>query len=391
MKVLYVITSMDPAKGGVCEAIRNTIPEMAKIGAHNEVVCLDDPGASFIGKDSFTIHTLGEARGPWSYHEALVPWLTKHLNNYDVIFVHGLWQFHSYAAYKVVKQFKAADGSKAPKMYVMPHGMLDPYFQRAAGRKLKAIRNWFYWKLIERKVINSADGVLFTCQQELLLARTTFSPYHPAREFNVSFGIQAPPPFKDEMKFAFAGACPQVNGKNYLLFLSRIHEKKGVDLLIRAYLRLQKEFDSIPALVIAGPGLDTEYGKMIFELAKGSDTIYFPGMITGNAKWGAFYGSDAFVLSSHQENFGIAVVEALACLKPVLISNQINIWNEIAEERAGLVEDDTDEGTYRLIKNWITMPLNNKRELEFNSGTAYLNRFKSDRAAMLMFNALNTK
>jgi glycosyltransferase involved in cell wall biosynthesis len=76
-------------------------------------------------------------------------------------------------------------------------------------------------------------------------------------------------------------------------------------------------------------------------------------MLEGEAKWGALYGCDAFVLPSHQENFGIAVVEALACNKPVLISNKVNIWREIAEDGAGVVEEDSVEGTARMLQRFV--------------------------------------
>ena len=81
-------------------------------------------------------------------------------------------------------------------------------------------------------------------------------------------------------------------------------------------------------------------------------------MLTGHAKWGAFYGAEAFILPSHQENFGIAVVEALACGKPVLISKQVNIWHEIIEGGGGLVEEDTTAGTLRLLESWQRLSKN---------------------------------
>jgi glycosyltransferase involved in cell wall biosynthesis len=84
-----------------------------------------------------------------------------------------------------------------------------------------------------------------------------------------------------------------------------------------------------------------------------SPRIHAIGMLEGDAKWGAFYGCEAFVLPSHQENFGISVVEALACEKPVLISNKVNIWREIAEDGAGLVEADSVDGTARLLHRFL--------------------------------------
>jgi glycosyltransferase involved in cell wall biosynthesis len=76
-------------------------------------------------------------------------------------------------------------------------------------------------------------------------------------------------------------------------------------------------------------------------------------MLDGDSKWGAFYGCEAFVLPSHQENFGISAVEALACDKPVLISNKVNIWREIANDEAGFVEEDTVDGTARLLNRFL--------------------------------------
>ena len=299
--------------------------------------------------------------------------------------------------------------SKQLRCFVMPHGMLDPWFQRDRSRRVKAVRNWFYWWLVERGVVNSADALLFTCQQELELARTTFGGYRPKRETNVGYGIAEPPAFEPKMQEAFAARCPDLKGRPYLLFLSRVHPKKGVAALVRAYARVRREYEersfshgltridedkserlaadrtegnadcrmtstaggssrvtpaeyvSLPDLVIAGPGWDSDYGKRIKELIREQgegrrergDPIHAVDMLEGDAKWGALYGCEAFVLPSHQENFGIAVVEALACGKPVLISDQVNIWREIVGDDAGLVGEDTEEGVEKLLRQFL--------------------------------------
>ncbi|MDF7820406.1 glycosyltransferase [Runella sp. MFBS21] len=377
MKVLRVISSINPTSGGPGQGIRNMIPALEQLGIANEVVCLDDTKANFITKSPFTIHALGEANNPWSYHPQLLPWLREHLLRFDAVIVHGLWLYHGFAVYKALKVLQK-EGKQIPKMYVMPHGMLDPWFQRAEGRKLKAIRNWVYWKLVEQKVIHAADGILFTCEEELRLAKETFRPYAPRRELNVGYGIQPPPPRSKEMETAFYQQCPQIQYSPYLLFLSRIHVKKGVDLLIKAYLQLKKEGLALPKLVVAGPGLETTYGKEMVQLASVDKDIVFPGMLSGDAKWGAFYGCEAFVLPSHQENFGIAVVEALACGKIVLISNQVNIWREIDAGKAGIVEPDTQEGVVNLLKKWYKAE---KVGLDEKAETAFKQYFSVSEAA----------
>jgi len=427
---------------------------------------------------AFTIHALGKGRGAWCYHPALRPWLEQNLSRFDAVILNGLWQYPGF----VLSQLANRPGT--PPYFVYPHGMLDPWFQRAPERRLKAIRNWFYWKLIERHVIHRATAVLFTCAEELRLARDTFRPYQPQREINVGYGISDPPEFNERMVTAFAEKCPGLNGRPYFLYLSRIHPKKGVDLLIRAYAQIYRpqvnettdnetkvsgQWSVVsgppapPALVIAGPGLDTAYGRQMQRLAsdlcpptsglrsptsglrsqasglrsptsglrppvsgfsdrpqssetpkhrntetpapapaapsaqssirhppssapvidgqKMAPAIFFPGMLTGDAKWGALYGCDAFVLTSHQENFGIAVAEALACGKPVLISNQINIWREIEEEKAGVVAPDTQAGANQLFSVWTHLSAEEKAVMTRAAKASYLNRFGVGTAA----------
>jgi glycosyltransferase involved in cell wall biosynthesis len=103
-------------------------------------------------------------------------------------------------------------------------------------------------------------------------------------------------------------------------------------------------------------------------------------MLSGDAKWGALSAAEAFVLPSHQENFGIAVVEALACGTPVLISNKINIWREIEKDGAGLVENDDLPGTMRLLKRWLDTPSEMRRIMQQNARQCFASRFEIERA-----------
>ncbi len=385
---------MDPASGGPCQGIRNSCNELQKMGVHNEVVCLNRPDADFLGKDSFPIHALGPNKGPWNYAPKLIPWLIENLGRFDAVIVHGLWLYPSYAATKALKAFRAKQSGqkgtgKTPRLFVMPHGMLDPYFQKAEGRKLKALRNWLYWKAIEGSVVKQADGVLFTCQAELELARTSFSPYQPSQEINVGYGIVTPPAFQPEMQKAFLDKCPGLGQQPYWLFLSRIHQKKGVDLLIEAYkntvLKQQELGTEVPKLVIAGPKLDTAYGQKIQQMVASDpllkSNVFLPGMLTGDAKWGAFYGCETFALPSHQENFGIAVVEALACGKPVLISDQVNIWREIEAAKCGIVTPDTLQGTEQALSAWLRLSTAEREKMNQRARATFEREFAIPAAA----------
>ena len=103
--------------------------------------------------------------------------------------------------------------------------------------------------------------------------------------------------------------------------------------------------------------------KRTAERAGIGQRVHWPGMVTGDAKWGAFFGAEAFILPSHQENFGIAVAEALACGKPVLLADKVNIAEDIAQDGAGLMELDTAAGTLRLLQGWISMSAQERREM----------------------------
>lgn len=359
---------MDPVHGGPCQGIRNSVPGLQELGVSNEVVALDAPGTAFLGKDPFPIHAVGPSKGPWAYGAMLLPWLLENLPRFDAVIIHGLWLYHGYAVRKAVADLRKKNPSlKLPRVFVMPHGMLDPYFQRDSSRRLKALRNEIYWKFVESKVVRDAHGVLFTCEEELRLARETFRVYAPKRELNVGYGVAEPPPFSPVQKEKFLASCPDLAGRPYLLFLSRIHQKKGVDLLIKTYAGLLESHTAhgvgtFPSLVIAGP-LDSAYASQMQVLAAellgpskqgGSGPgIHFTGMLQAETKWGAFYCCDAFILPSHQENFGIAVAEALACGKPVIISNKVNIWREIEDAGAGFIAEDSLGGTKDSLSRWI--------------------------------------
>ncbi|RZL65657.1 MAG: glycosyltransferase [Variovorax sp.] len=387
MKILHVICTMDPAAGGLAQALRNMVPALTAKGVHNEVLSFDPPGADFLGQDAFVVHAIGPAKGPYRYCAGLQPWLLQQAHRFDVVIAHGLWQHNNAGTASALSHHRRRHvAATTPAFYVMPHGMLDPYFQRAPDRRWKAVRNQIVWKLLEGRAVNGAQGVLFTCAQELLLARIPFKPYRPQRELDVGLGIQAPPPRRDELLTAFHAHCPALAGRPYLLFLSRVHEKKGVDLLLGAYLQLQRERADLPALVVAGPGMDTVYGRSLRDMAGQAPDIHFTGMLSGDVKWGAIHGCEAFVLPSHQENFGIAVVEAMACERPVLISNQVNIWKEC--EPGGLVDDDTAEGTLRLLSRWLALAPAQRAALGVEARKAYLQNFSVEGAAQRLRAAL---
>lgn len=388
MKLLHVIDSMDPTVGGPCQGIRNMTRNLERLGIHSEVASVDKPDSAFLSNETLLIHALGPGKSAWGYSVLLQPWLIANLERFDIVILHGLWLYTNFATFKVVRQFKLkAIRSKkysSPSLFIMPHGMMDPYFQRDKDRRFKAIRNYLYWHLVESKIVNGADGLFFTCVTELMVARETFTYYNPKLELNIGYGIEDPPVRSDKMMLDFHTAFPELADTSYILFFSRIHEKKALDLVVEAYLLMitnpSFKMMKIPKLVIAGPGIESEYGQKILKRVNSSiklkKNVFFTGMMLGNMKWAVIYGCEAFILPSHQENFGIAVAEALACGKPVLISDQVNIWREIESEGGGIIQKDTLMGAETLLYEWMHMSKAEKITMTMAAYKAYENNFR---------------
>jgi glycosyltransferase involved in cell wall biosynthesis len=260
--------------------------------------------------------------------------------------------------------------------------MLDPWFRRAYP--MKHLKKWAYWQLCERHVLRDAAAVLFTCEQERRLARDSFRPY-ACRERVVAYGTAAPEAAEERQLHAWREAQPELAGRAFWLFLGRVHPKKGVDLLLQAYAQLaHRSAVPLPALVIAGPSADARYRAQLAALERtlpSNARVVWPGMLEGDLKWGALRAAEAFVLPSHQENFGLAVAEALAVGTPVLISRPVNIADEIAAAGAGLVERDDLAGTARLLNAWRSLTAGERRRMRDAASALFLQRYEIRRVA----------
>jgi glycosyltransferase involved in cell wall biosynthesis len=182
-----------------------------------------------------------------------------------------------------------------------------------------------------------------------------------------------------------------VRGKRHLLFLGRIHRKKGCDMLIDSFAQVAAS-DPDLHLVMVGPDQQQWSVELQQTAAKAgiADRIHWPGMVTGDAKWGAFYAAEAFILPSHQENFGIAVAEAMACGTPVLLSDKVNIAEEIAGDGAGLMELDTPEGTLNLLRRWIAMSPGERGQMAEKALRSFHLRYDSQQTAKTIIHIFET-
>ena len=383
-RILHCISSVNPATGGPIEGLKQLAAVNTRHGHTVEVVSLDSPDDPWVQNCPVKCHAMGPGYiGNYKYSPRLVPWLKAHAHQYDAVIVNGIWQYHAFGAWQ------ALHDSPTP-YFVFTHGMMDPWFKRKYP--FKHLKKWLFWPWSEYRLLRDAAAVLFTCEDERRLARQSFWLYH-CDEFVVSYGTSAPPNNIEQQKAAFIDKFPHLKDTRNLLFLGRVHEKKGADLLFKALANVRKRRSTQMAdvrLVMAGPA-DHAYGQEMQRLSARlglQDLVTWTGMVQGDLKWGAFRTADAFILPSHQENFGIAVAEALACEVPVLISNQVNIWREIQQANACHVDTDTVEGTERLLEKWLDTPASEWAHMRRNAGQCFQQRFLIDRTAESFIEAM---
>jgi glycosyltransferase involved in cell wall biosynthesis len=376
MKILHVIPTLDPKMGGPVEGSRQLATANRSDNVETEFACCDDPESPWLRDFGFKNYALGPSYLKYKYNSRLVSWIKANAARYDGIVVNGLWQFHSYAVYL---------GTRANQVpyVVFPHGMLDPWFNQAYP--LKAIKKLVYWKLSEHAVLSNARCVVFTCEEERKLARLSFTPYN-AKEEVIGYGISDPQIDREACRKAFWEKFPALKGKKIILFVGRINPKKGCDLLLGGFKKFRDSFQNQHCnyhLVFAGPP-ESSYMKSLKVMESEyllQDHVTWAGMLTGNLKWGAFLCADVFCLPSHQENFGIVVAESLSIGCPVLISDKVNIHQEVSRDHGGFVETNTVEGTYNLLKKWNKLSFETKEGFRISARACFIKNFLVTEAA----------
>jgi glycosyltransferase involved in cell wall biosynthesis len=381
MRLLHVVHTLNPDRGGPSESVRMFARAHQRAGNEVEVATLDGAsdgpeGDGFRSLLDCEVHPCGPGKTNYGYSPRLDEWLKVNYHRFDGVIVNGVWQYHGVAARKAV-------AGRKPYV-VFAHGMLDPYFK--SRFPLKHLKKLVYWTFQEHRNLNAAKAVCFTSEEERRVAAEGF-PFCRFRRVVVPYGTMGPSGDPETLKRAFLESWPQLREKDYLLFLGRIHPKKGCDLLLEAFAEAAS-----PGLqlVMAGPdetGWSAELKARATQLGIG-ERITWTGMLRGDAKWGAFYGAEAFVLPSHQENFGIAVADALACGVVPLISDKVNIAPDVAADGAGLMEADSVEGTVRLLTRFLELNPEELRTMRARALDCYQRRYALNNAAQEVYKAL---
>lgn len=332
MKILHVIANLAPRYGGPAKACVAMAQAVARLGHQVSIYTTnqDGPGELAAPLDRPVRQEGVEIRyfpiqPPrfWGTSWPLARALAQTMRDYDLCHIHSLYLFHDLVAGHYCRKYEIP--------YLMrPHGTLDPYIYRRHRLRKAIMEAWF-----ENRNIRQAAAIHFTSEEEMRLAR----PYiGEAPGAVVPLGVDLgefqdlPEPGRFRERF------PEIGPKQIILFLGRINFKKGLDLVVQALARVVRHRQDVH-LVVAGPD-DDGWGARVkgwLKEAEISDYATFTGMLLGEEKLAVLRDARMFVLPSYSENFGLAVVEAMACGLPVVISDQVNIWREVEAAGAGLV------------------------------------------------------
>ncbi len=323
MRILHVIGDLAPASGGPAKAGFEMARALVRRGHEVAIYTTDFGQPAGTPRDQlrdgvrlrfFPLQAPRIWLASWPMRRALA----RDLPKFDLLHLHSLYLFHDWAAGNLAMRI-------AKPYLVRPHGSLDPYIFRRHRLKKAIFDLWF-----QNRVLAGASAIHYTAQEEMHLAE----PYvHGAPGVVIPNGIDPADYTQLPPQGTFRARHPEIGDRRILLFLSRINFKKGLDILAGAVGQLKR--DDVH-LVIAGPdgGYLAETQRFVAEAGIAARTT-FTGMLTGQDKLAAFADATLFVLPSYSENFGIAVVEAMACGVPVLISDKVNIWREVVADGAG--------------------------------------------------------
>jgi len=332
VKVLHVVPAIAERYGGPSRAVVEMGRALIGRGVDTLIATTDADGE---GRLPLATGRVIEHQGvptivfprQWSealkYSGPLARWLEAHVAAFDVVEIHAVFSHACLAAARACRR-------QAVPYVVRPLGTLDPWSLRQ-----KPLRKRLLWQAGARRMLRGAAAVHYTTAAERRLAESGLSL---ARGVVIPLGVDEAFAAAAPAGAAFRARHPVLGDDPYVLALSRLDPKKGIELLIDAFQALvaRPEFRRW-RLVVAGDGEPRYTADLKARAARGGDRVYFPGWLRGPERVVALREAALFALVSRQENFGLAVAEAMASGVAVLVSDQVNLADEIREARAGWV------------------------------------------------------
>lgn len=340
MRVLHVISTLDPRSGGPAAAVNGLVKAQAAAGLNVSLVSTYRadamPDVQHLNDAGVRIELIGPAAGPLMRHPDLSAALRRRVADCDEVHIHAVWEEIQFQATRLARM-------RNVPYVITPHGMLTPW-----SLAQKRWKKRLYLALRLRRMLQGAAALHYTTAMEQeacgglnLAAKAIVEPIGIALE-----EFENLPP-RDALRRRF----PQIAGRPIVLFLGRIHPGKGLEYLLPAMARIGMNV----VLVIAGPdskGFRATIEQMVAQHGL-QDRVIFTGMLSGIDRVEALAGADLFALPSDHENFGLSVVESLAAGVPVIVSHEVGVGREIVAAGVGSEVAREPEAVAAEIRRWL--------------------------------------
>lgn len=327
--------------GGTVSALMNILRVENNIGMDSTVLTLKTDELDSSLKDLANVIIISPSFPKrFSRSKYASFWLNENARSFDIAFIHSIWGIINIEASRIFRHLRIPYS-------IWPHGSLDP-FDLQKKKYLKKILG----PILVRPMLNNSKEIICTTKLE-----SERLERYGSKDKTMVLPLPINPPSTQGDRERFRKKYLLNSDDFVLLFLSRIDYKKGLNLLIPSLNRISSNHPNIK-LIIAGP--DTNgYKRNVcawIRKYKIENRVILSGFLSGQDKLDAFAGSECFVLPSMNENFGIAIVEALSAGLPVLISDHVYIWKEIIKGGGGWVCNYSIDSLSDAIKMILSTP-----------------------------------
>lgn len=366
IKILRIIGTLNPEYGGPANAIIDHSHALIQKGYDVSIITSDKKNSKYYKGNKIKIINLGPALGKYKLNPKLFFWLKKNRHKFKSFFVHGLWQFNTLVARLLLKK----------DFYVFSHGQLDPYFKLEF---FKCLKKKIYWSLIEKSNLIYSKSLLLTSNNEKKLIKHTYVNTDGINKKVIEYGILEQKFNLKKSENLFYKKFKNLKNLNYFIYLGRFHKKKGCEIILGVLTRLKKNKIKIKVLM-AGP--NNEYKKKLIEDSyklRIDDMIVWSDTLIDDLKWIALKKSEAMILPSHGENFGVSLVEAMSLSKPVITTSKVNISDKILSSKSGIITSNNLNSFYKGIIKFLRFSKKQKKILSKNSYLCFLKYFNLEK------------